>query len=327
MTGSISGRCGAILVALAVTVPLAATMTSSTAATPATTGQRSSVCDTRGPIAASALVDGVSGCSLVGRVVVSGSAAVVVPRAGYGVGADGVAGAGSSDAASLQVTNLDGVVRATVDGDAAPASRGLAARAAGACSAGQFKLASGRHPWGKVLSWRYHRPSEPKRYATGKALAHIRAGMTNMRTARNDCNRTSNLSARARYAGVSATGPGIRVKGSRITCGKLNSRNVVGWGALPNSLLGWTCYWWGGSGKMIAADMRLSTSAKVVTAIPGSCTQRYDLQSLATHEWGHAWGLGHVSNPNLTMHHFLPACSTAFRTLGLGDIKGMRQLY
>ncbi len=314
------------IAAILITMSAALSMGGPTQAEPGPTVSK--LCASKGPIAAADLEDGAVGCSLVGRVVYAGDAAVVVPPAGYGVGADGVGAAGSGTGGSLQVTNLDGVVRVTVgDRATAPVGSARAAKAAGACSAAQYKLASGRHPWASKLVWRYHRPSEPGRYATGKALAHIRAGMTNMRTARNDCGRTSHLSARASYAGVSKTGPGIKVKGSRITCGALNKRNVVGWGSLPNGLLGWTCYWWNGKNKMIAADMRLSTSSTVVTKIPAGCTRSYDLQSLATHEWGHAWGLGHVSNPNLTMHHFLPACSTAFRTLGWGDIKGMRTLY
>ncbi|CUR56434.1 exported hypothetical protein [metagenome] len=317
-------RIAAILLTMSATVSAAMSVSGAAQADPAPAP--SAVCGSSGPISAAELADGVVGCSLVGRVVYSGEAAVVVPPAGYGVGADGVGGVGSSAAGSLQVTNLDGVVTAVVS-EEAPAGATRVARAAGACSAAQFKLASGRHPWAKKLVWRYHRASEPKRYAQGKALAHIRAGMTNMRKAQNDCGRTSNLSARAAYAGKSTSGPGIKVKGSRITCGALNKRNVVGWGALPNGLLGWTCYWWNGNNKMIAADMRLSKSTSLVTSLPAGCTQRYDLQSLATHEWGHAWGLGHVSNPNLTMHHFLPACSNAFRTLGWGDIKGMRALY
>jgi predicted Zn-dependent protease len=61
---------------------------------------------------------------------------------------------------------------------------------------------------------------------------------------------------------------------------------------------------------------------------PGpACRRSYDLQSVATHEFGHALGLGHVSNPSLTMHHFAPYCSTAPRTLGRGDVRGLRALY
>jgi hypothetical protein len=117
------------------------------------------------------------------------------------------------------------------------------------------------------------------------------------------------------------------VNDGRVRCGSFNTTNKVGWGPLPRGLIGWTCYWWRGDGRMVATDMRLSRSSLVVIRFPKSCSNRYDLQSLATHEWGHSWGLGHVRNDKLTMHHFLPACSAAFRTLGLGDWRGMRKLY
>ena len=257
--------------------------------------------------------------------MVAGGTAVVVPPDGYGVGSDGVSAAGTSGSPSLEVENMGGVVTASVD-------RGLSrvdapdARGVGPCKAGQFALEAGGHPWGAALKWRYHAKSTPKRFGKLKALGQIKAGMSNIRTGRNDCGLHGRFRANSKYVGASRSGPDVKVRGGRVSCGPFNKANKVGWGSLPSGLIGWTCYWWRGA-KMVATDMRISPSSVVVLNFPRSCSNKYDLQSLSTHEWGHSWGLGHVGNNKLTMHHFLPPCSPAFRTLGLGDWRGMRKLY
>ena len=54
----------------------------------------------------------------------------------------------------------------------------------------------------------------------------------------------------------------------------------------------------------------------------------YDVESAAVHETGHSIGLGHVSASRyLTMYHQLCAGCTFARTLGRGDVLGLRKLY
>jgi Matrixin len=336
MAGSSFRRAGALLAASALAVSLG---TANAAKPPAnrssdsTSGKAAELCTSRGAIPAADLAAGVvtTNCSLEGRVVVAGGTAVVVPPDGYGVGSDGVSAAGTSGSPSLEVENMGGVVTASVDrglspGESSGQERGADARAVGPCQAGQFALEAGGHPWGSTLKWRYHAKSTPKRFGRLKALAQIKSGMSNIRTGRNDCGLHGRFRATSKYVGSSRSGPDVKVNGGRVTCGPFNRTNKVGWGALPGGLIGWTCYWWSGS-KMVATDMRISPSKVVVLHFPRPCSNRYDLQSLSTHEWGHSWGLGHVRNDKLTMHHFLPPCSPAFRTLGLGDWRGMRKLY
>lgn len=335
MAGSTLRRAGTLLAAGVLTASLGTAEAATSHHDPAAARRSAAVadlCASRGPIQAADLAAGIAtaDCSLEGRVVVSGNTAVVVPPAGHGVGADGVSAAGGVASPSLEVTNMGGVLRASTGGApsverSAPAAE--AARAVGACRDGHYRLESGGHPWRTSLRWNYQSRSNPARFPRARALAQIKAGMTNMRTGHNDCGLKARLATPARYLGTSTAGPNIKVRGGRVSCGSFNRRNVVGWGSLPDGLLGWTCYWWGGNNHMIGTDMRLSPSKKVVLRYPSGCSQKYDLQSLATHEWGHAWGLDHVANRNLTMHHFLPPCATSFRTLGLGDFRGMRKLY
>lgn len=53
----------------------------------------------------------------------------------------------------------------------------------------------------------------------------------------------------------------------------------------------------------------------------------YDLFVVASHESGHALGLRHVSNEYQVMSPGHSNCANEYRTLGRGDIKGLRTLY
>jgi hypothetical protein len=69
-----------------------------------------------------------------------------------------------------------------------------------------------------------------------------------------------------------------------------------------------------------------------LTGGSASCSNEMDLPSVATHESGHLFGLDHVSkvdHPHLTMRGgglSSILCKTKLRTLGKGDVFGMRQL-
>ena len=62
----------------------------------------------------------------------------------------------------------------------------------------------------------------------------------------------------------------------------------------------------------------------------GSSETTFDVQNTATHEFGHAAGLGHVHPPKagcLTMYPYVAFGEIQKRTLGLGDKLGMQTLY
>jgi len=161
------------------------------------------------------------------------------------------------------------------------------------------------------------------------AVKQIQRGLANVRDGRDNCGLQRRPDASSRYLGGTSVKPNIFVRDRRIYCGRPNSRNTVGWGQLPGNLLGWTCYWWNARQHMVEADMRLDPGTRTVLRYPPNCRNKFDLQSLATHEWGHAYGLLHPprGHARLTMARLLPPCSKAPRTLGLGDWRGMRKLY
>ena len=64
--------------------------------------------------------------------------------------------------------------------------------------------------------------------------------------------------------------------------------------------------------------------------VPTGCSNRFGVQAVGVHELGHVFVLNHVSesaHPNLTMSTAARACSNAPLSLGLGDVRALRQLY
>jgi hypothetical protein len=107
---------------------------------------------------------------------------------------------------------------------------------------------------------------------------------------------------------------------------------VIDFGPLGDFIAGYSCSSWEirpGPDKVIESDIRLAkggTSWTVSPTNPG-CSGKVDLQSVVAHEAGHTFGLDHSNGRNLTMYFSTSLCTPALRTLGLGDIRGLRRLY
>jgi len=282
-------------------------------------------------IPASALRHGVAlGCSLVGRTVYDGRVAVVVPPAGVSVAGDGIGTHG--EVVGLRVSNTGSVVRATTGAAALPTGAAAARGSARAtdpaeCKDRTFHLEG--HRWRSSLHYGVNLAKKPTGLAAATVIHQIKVGNANMRKGRNSCGRALLATPVATFEGRTKTAPNIKPHAGSITCGAFNTTNVVGFGNLPGDLLGWTCYWWVGSGKMGAADIMLDNGNRLVTSIPAGCTNKWDFEGTVTHEFGHAYGIGHTGSghSNLTMDHTERPCSTYARTLGLGDWLGMKKMY
>ena len=305
-------------------------------------------CPARGPIPVGALAGAArSGCSLVGRTVTAGRVAVVVPPAGMSVAGDGVGRHG--DVAGLRLTNTGTSVVASrsdgLGGDGgwylvplttsmpgtpvslsgpvmltAPRTGGT-----GACQDRTFNLE--HHRWTSRLRYHVNLGHKPARFHRKTVIRQVKAANANMRLGRTTCGKPRLRTPAARYLGVTDKRPNIKLSGP--TCGRPNSTNVVAFGNLPGGLLGWTCYWYDGAGRMMAADMVLDNGAALATHLPTPCVNSWDFEGTVTHEFGHVYGMAHTGSghPNLTMQHLLKPCSTYARTLGLGDWLGMNEMY
>lgn len=285
----------------------------------------SDLCTSSAPIPASALAGGLdAGCSLTGRTVVSGKVEVQVPPPGVTVAADGIGSHGESR--SLVVSDRGGVVSS--GSSAAGAAAAAASSQPTDCRSSQYVLENGGHPWSTTVHWKLRNASVPARMKVTAVASRLKAAFAAWRFDHNDCGLTGQPKRlRDTYDGWTSTPTGIGMRSGTLKCGSFNHTNTVDIGHLPGDLLGWTCYWWGTHGSMIAFDTRLSSSTALVLALPRGCRNKWDLQSVATHEFGHAIGLGHVSNASQTMHGVAPACTTAPRTIGRGDRLGLKALY
>lgn len=112
---------------------------------------------------------------------------------------------------------------------------------------------------------------------------------------------------------------------------RVDSISIVNFGKTPGTFAA-TCqsYDPNSSASAFAGDIKIN-EAKTWTRTPNQgCTSEIDLRSVVTHEAGHYWGLTHVDpseHPNLTMRNGgtkAVQCNDMLRTLGLGDVKGMR---
>lgn len=97
---------------------------------------------------------------------------------------------------------------------------------------------------------------------------------------------------------------------------------------VPPDLRATTCWWWTTGGTTVASDMVFNTSYSWSNT--ATCSgSKYDLQGVATHEWGHVFGLAHdaTAGSQQVMKPASSTCETAQRKLGAGDVAGITWLY
>lgn len=113
--------------------------------------------------------------------------------------------------------------------------------------------------------------------------------------------------------------------------------NVVDFGSMSGGfsscntagILACTLFWTTSS-YMTGADIRFNSSVAWYATSGAPPSGYYDVYSTATHESGHALGLGHTSGGStnyLTMYPFQCSGCIRERDLGRGDVNGLRALY
>lgn len=297
------------------------------------------VADASGAVPASALETPVAarGCGLAGALVAAGPLAVRVPlKDNEAVVAAGSARTGHPT--TLQVERRNGTVFARIwRPDGAPTPRPPVSRMGRApgqpVEASSVRCGDGAGAWlGMRWQGAYRwlmRPAGMPAYlgAFGPVRDAVRAAAGAVDRGDNSCGIVGDLALSQRYSGETTRDAGINADG---TCGDRDERNVVAFGRLDGGLLALTCLWWS-RGRTVESDVRISDVQGLFTLNPAAgCSGSWDLQGTLTHEFGHVFGLGHVSyaeHGELTMSDGLAACSTSFRALGLGDYETLRGQY
>jgi hypothetical protein len=188
--------------------------------------------------------------------------------------------------------------------------------------------------WRTPLRWRFNAATVPAYLGGASAVraAVARAAHT-VASATNPCGLAGGLAMAQRYDGGTDRVAAVRPDGR---CGTRDGVNEVSFGDLAPGLLAVTCLWWrvaerGRDGSTVEADILVSARPGMFfLARPADCRSAWDLEGALTHEFGHAFGLGHVSaadHPDQTMSDALTPCDPTHRTLARGDYESLRAHY
>ena len=341
-------RMAACLAALtvAVTVPLTAAATAASAAPHAL-----AFCSGTGAISASALARSVniSTCHIKGRKVAM--------NFGSGRPRDGVHVQAPGKGQTVIVTATNGEYELTVNtdihgnvvakqsfasGPASTAKPGIASADA-ACGESAWNAEGGI--WyspnsSPTLLWYYNASTASRAGLSASATtSDIRAGNYNITTGINNCGYAEGtFEVHGSYQGTTSRYANIN-SAAGCTSNFPDGQNTVSFGTFDSNhynqsthvgTLALTCIEHGsfnGMATITEADIYLGSNVYLVDSLPSNCTYQEDLQTIVTHEWGHAFGLAHESSgPDEVMYPTRPWC-TLRRHLGNGDWVGIASLY
>ena len=191
-----------------------------------------------------------------------------------------------------------------------------------ACGDDAYSLTGDR--WAETYVWYFSIGSVPGYLEPADVLVVLKSALDHITGARNDCGLPDHVGAEALYGGTT----------DELPCATSNEHNVIGFANVPRRLgsdvIAYTCSYSDTSGEVFAADVMLDTD--VIWALSSKKCRGHQelLEATMTHEIGHIFGLGHVSerrHGELTMSTRISGCDDESATLGLGDILGLEALY
>lgn len=263
--------------------------------------------------------------------------AVRVPQPGNLVGVEVMYDDGNTAVATLVNDAERGVFLLRPDEHLLGLPDGTAAACAGKCNENAYSYFFAdqgvRAKWKSRLNWSYRHTNSP--IGKNNAIEAFRHAAIAVPRQRNSCSMGDQSNAKQGYLGETTRKPNISKSGSVITCEDPDGHNVVGWGAIAGGTLAVNCNYATDDGsstyRIVESDQRYDNSNRGWYAgneVPSSCTNRFSLRGVATHEFGHAFGLGHTPAAcNQTMSPSVAPCTSRNRRLGRGDVRGVRDLY
>ena len=178
----------------------------------------------------------------------------------------------------------------------------------------------------KAMQWWYAPNNEPSLYARNRFGSSFQTWVRGL----SRCTNYETLTAlNTAFQGNSSLAPSASA--SATSCISSEGKSVVGWKPMPLDLLGVTCTWgeFLFSTSMSEADIALNSSQPWFFPENGlPCANQFNMQQAATHEIGHAIGLGHVDTSyNQIMGPSASVCEVGSNKLGLGDLTGLLNIY
>jgi hypothetical protein len=300
-------------------------------------------------------------CGAVGRLVDAGDVLLPIPAPGSGVILGQLYPEGTRT--YTVATDAQGVVTATVQLQETTTEQSASVAGGGrheadefpdtpdvpgACERDVYTLAGFK--WFRPWLYRTNADTALANDDRSDFVAASRRALRNMTDGHNTCGLRDGISAVGGFIGHTTAHGNFVTDGDQTTCGTPDSRNVLDEGDFPGgfleALLASYCVWTKGTrqgyAQAVEADLRFNDTDYSWTYNPNdpSCDGvqppdqvrwRYDVESVLTHEVGHVFGLVNIAaeleNVNQTMFPGIRRCTGHFRTLGLGDMLGMRALY
>jgi hypothetical protein len=271
-------------------------------------------------------------CPIGGRVITDHGIGTVLPAPGQSIYVDSYTTEGSQE---LEVTRYrDGTVELKYVGDESQSEPEIGtARSPGECSDGAYDDLS-RKVKGDLL-WYFNPRTTPDELSRKAAVRAIRKGTANITNTRNNCRLGDRVPSYVSMAYNGSTRDRAQV-GTGGGCSGNDSKTVVSFGRLPKTALAVTCTvvaLESGYDRVHWSDIMINKTNYNWTTRPDarSCRGKYDLAGTVTHERGHTFGLGHVSESShakLTMSdRSNGTCQSSERSLGLGDVRGLGNKY
>lgn len=190
--------------------------------------------------------------------------------------------------------------------------------------------------WRSTFRWWFRATTTPSYMSVDNVRMAIAGGLGNIVGVHDDCGYVDTVDFASEYLGdTTEYAPNIRVDGT--DCTAPDGASVVSFGTLPLGRLAATCVWGyneaGTFARITSSDIRINKAAYEWYAVkPSNCVDRYSVEGVMTHEFGHSLGLADVGPEDkhgwLTMSGtFNGPCQGSETTLGSGDVLGFAELY
>jgi hypothetical protein len=267
-------------------------------------------------------------CDAVGRILALGEQAAQIPEPGIQVSASSLSTDGTEE--MVLTVNDEGII--TYDSE--DLQSGGTSGSPSKCSDSAYHR-NGFFAYS--YKWWIGDGGMPGGLSRDAAQSQFQDAINNITDTYNACGYGDKVYVKATYGGKTSYESDFKIinSGTDYACGSRDSKSTWDAGDLGQSSTLAAACWWTRTAEypyLLESDVRFNTHDFNFTAYGGSssCSGQYDIRGVGTHEAGHVFGMGHVSEAdhgNLTMSTRSAPCDPSPRKLGKGDVLGLDAIY